>query len=108
MDAQNYQNPFAVGVIVFFREIDNNTHQLASSVHPTGRSVSIHSQNAHPEDYVILDGNGQLVGLYPRDWVACILPLQPGPNINVADQQNRSSDPTAPTQGNPQGIIGRA
>jgi hypothetical protein len=65
---------FETGVVVFFRVLgpDNN---LARSVHPEGRDVAMKYRGSYPEDYTIIDGEGNLLGIYPRDWVACILPL---------------------------------
>ena len=68
-------NPFATGVIIFFRILDD-TSNLARSVHLDGRSIVIQGRESHPEDYMVLNEAQEVIGIYPRDWVACILPAQ--------------------------------
>ena len=67
---------FEQGVVLFFRQIlpDNS---LARAVHPNGRDVQIRTPISHAEDYVVLDSNREPIGIYPRDYIACILPLIP-------------------------------
>jgi len=86
--------PFPTGVVVFFRQLITKDNSLARSVHLDGREVELYSQS---DDFVVFDEMRTILGIYPRDWVACILPLQTqGPGINVADQQERYGDPSAP------------
>lgn len=102
---------FENGVVIFFRVLDVKTNPptLARSVHPDGRDVEIRGQYGHPEDYVVLNENNEIVGLYPRDWVACILPLQTqGPAANVADQSSRRDSAAPSAEGDTESVTGRA
>ena len=70
--------PFPQGVVVFFRQMTAEGN-LARSVHPNGRTVTIgryREVEAHESDYVVLDGDGNMLGCYPRDFVSAILPLE--------------------------------
>jgi hypothetical protein len=79
---------FPAGVVVFFRILDTTANQLARSYHPTGRHVVIQADTHHPEDYVILDAEGELLGVYPRDFVSAILPII---TVGPGEQKNASN-----------------
>lgn len=71
---------FPQGVMVFFRIIagpdENGIPSLARSVHLTGRYVRIECRElSHRDDYTVFDEGGRLLGVYPREWVAAILPI---------------------------------
>ena len=99
--------PFETGVVVFFRLLgqDNN---LARSVHPDGRSVALDLPQWPAEDYIILDAAGEFLGAYPRDWVACILPLQTTGPADVANQSPGRDRSPAPAEGDSKSVVGRA
>lgn len=63
---------FPSGIVVFFRTLapDGN---LARSVHSTARSVELEACSL---DYLLRDTDEKVVGIFPRDWVSAILPLQ--------------------------------
>lgn len=65
---------FPNGVAIFFRTLASS-ESLARSFHPTGRSVTIGRHDFPPDDYVVWDENGELLGVYPRDFVAAIMPI---------------------------------
>jgi len=72
---------FEAGVVIFFRQMasDNN---LARSILPAARSVELRSHHAHPEDYVVVDQNREIIGVFPRDYVAAIMPIvTEGPGV---------------------------
>lgn len=100
-------NPYSAGVIVYFRALDSS-NVLARSVHPKGRKVMIRDQDYYPEDYVILDEDDMILGVYPREWVACILPIDTTGPANVPSEQARYSNPTTAEARDPQGVTGRA
>lgn len=93
---------FENGVVVFFREMDKRSNNLVRSVLPAGRQVEIRNHLGHPEDYVVTDENDELLGVFPRDWVACILPLIMESNEDANDQQARRGGSPAPASGNSQ------
>jgi hypothetical protein len=64
-------NSFANGVVIFFRTVLADG-TLARSVHTNGRSIQLTGDS----DYTIADQDGEVIGIYPQGWVACILPLQ--------------------------------
>ena len=97
---------FESGVVIFFRTLDQ-TNNLARSVHPDGRSVELRSQFSYPDDYIILDEAQNLLGVYPRDWVACILPLQTVGPADALNQQARSDNSTQTEARNPKGKLRR-
>lgn len=101
-------NPFETGVVIFFRCFDERNLQLARSVHLDGRSVEIRSETGHPEDYIVLDKNDKIVGIYPRDWVAAIMPLQTVGPAHALDQQTRRDSAPSSTEGDPNRVPERA
>lgn len=91
---------FETGVVIFFRQMVP-PDQLARSVHPTGRDIEVSRESG---DYLVLDEDRGLLGIYPKDYVAAILPLlTTGPGADASDQQTRYNNPSAPTQGNSKG-----
>lgn len=93
---------FENGVIVFFREVDKRSNNLVRSVLPTGRQVEVRSHYGHPDDYIVTDDDNELLGVFPRDWVACILPLVMENTEDANDQQARRGGPPTPASGNSQ------
>jgi hypothetical protein len=89
------QSNFPQGVVIFFRQLTSDG-SLARSVHPSAREVMIGRHaglDSHPEDYTILDGNARILGTFPRDYVAAILPLEttgPGVTPNADDRSEAS------------------
>jgi hypothetical protein len=86
---------FPAGIVVFFRLMTADG-SLARSVHPAGRAVLIgrgSSYEAHPEDYSVLDGNGRILGCFPRDFVSAILPID---TVGPGAQPDANSPPKVP------------
>ena len=75
-------NPFAAGLVVYFRMLDTS-NRLVASPHLDGRNIVL---NPDYQGYLtITDASGALIGIYAEDWVSCILPLQtvgPGTDEN--------------------------
>ena len=65
---------FENGVVLFFRHMMADK-SLARSVHLNGRSVS--RAGAGDDDFIVYDDEGEIVGIYPREWIAAILPVTP-------------------------------
>ena len=65
---------FENGVVLFFRHMMQDK-TLARSVHTDGREV--HRAGANDDDFVVYNESGDIVGIYPREWVAAILPIVP-------------------------------
>lgn len=91
---------FPQGLVVFFRIFDGTANQLARSVHPNARHLTLRQQNAYPDDYVVLDIEGRILGIYPRDFVSAILPIVMGP-AHADNQEGQPPNIQTPTQGNP-------
>jgi hypothetical protein len=65
---------FENGVVLFFRHMMADK-SLARSIHPDARSVE--RAGAGDDDFIIYNESGDIVGIYPREWIAAILPLVP-------------------------------
>ena len=65
---------FENGVVLFFRHMMADK-SLARSIHPDARSVS--RAGAGDDDFIIYDAEGEILGIYPREWIAAILPITP-------------------------------
>lgn len=76
---------FPSGIRVYLRQVMPDGG-LARGDFLEARKVMIRSDIGHPEDYIIFDGADKFLACYPRDFVACILPLQTvGPAANAQD-----------------------
>ena len=64
---------FPHGLIVFFRAMSSDNN-LARSVIPRARRIEPGSYNQ--DDYVIFDEDHRLLGIYPREFVSAILPIE--------------------------------
>ena len=64
---------FPHGVVVFFRQLlpDNS---MARSVHLNGRLVVSDGRNEN--EYCVYDADDKLLGIYLKDYIAAILPLE--------------------------------
>jgi len=98
---------FREGLVIFFRTLTpllpgQTEAQLARSVHPNGRDIEV-NRAGFDNDYIVTDEEGTIIGIYPREWVAAIIPISTrGP----ADAENRQADADHPSEaeaGNPQG-----
>ena len=67
---------FETGIVLFFRHMMADK-TLARSVHPNGREVNM--GGVEDKDFVVFDESGEIIGIYPRDYIAAILPLVPAP-----------------------------
>jgi hypothetical protein len=61
---------FPSGIVIFFRQITKD-ESLARAIHPRGRDLELRHG-----DYYIVDDERNVLGIYPRDWIAAILPLE--------------------------------
>jgi hypothetical protein len=61
------------GVVVFFRVMTADG-SLARAIHTTGRDIQFSHMN--DDDYIIVDEEGHYLAMYPRGFVAAIMPLQ--------------------------------
>lgn len=95
---QQSRTYYPQGLIVFFRTppIPPNG-QLANSVLPNARAVmlgrSANFEGAHEDDYVVIGSQGQLLGTFPREFVATILPINtigPGAEADVNNPPARA------------------
>lgn len=66
---------FPAGVVVFFRQMAS-ADQLARAIIPRGREVKIgNGEDMEFDDYTVTDAEGNFLALFPRDFVAAIMPL---------------------------------
>jgi len=92
-------NPFKEGVCVFFRILTpvmpgQTEAQLARSMHPNGRDVQV-DKPGFENEYIVYDEEGIVIGIYPKDWIAAILPMRTQGPANAQNQQtplDRSSE----------------
>jgi hypothetical protein len=54
--------------------MNHSDDNFARSIHLTGRQVEIRG-DSFPDDYIVVDADGILLGIYPRDFVSAILPI---------------------------------